>query len=444
MLPDIWALDYILGFLYILLIYACAFVYKNNKVKTDPDYKYFLVALNAKIFGGIGFLLLSLYYWKGGDTFTYYDSAHQFSKFLTEDPEQGLKILLLNSETINWFAYDFANGYHKFLGAADTFTAMKITAIINLLSCRSYVTTTILFSFLSFLGTWNMYYVFCKVYPNLKKELLWSIFFIPSVILWGSGILKDTITMAAIGWVLYSFINIIILKRKRALSFLLIIVSTLFIALLKPYILYVLYPALFIWVQSNLKEIITSKLIRNLIAPFIAIMLVFSSYFLLQKLSENAGKYDVNKLEKTLEGFQSWHTTISESHDQSGYTLGEMDFSPMGISKKIPAAIGVTFFRPYVWEIRNASTMLGALEALVLTITSLWLLLTMRMKLFRIIYRNKDILFLIIFSLVFGFIVGISSYNFGALSRYKMPAQMFFVVAIVLIFDKTNKNQSTN
>lgn len=444
MIPEIWAFDYVLGFLYLFIIYILAFIYKNEMIKKDSNYKFFIPALLTKLIGGLGFLFLSLYYWKGGDTFTYYQGADGLTTFFLEDPIKAAKVLLMSSDRMNWYEFKFANGLNNFLSTNDSFTTVKITAIINFICFKSYVASTIVFSSLSFFGVWNMYIVFCKVYPHLRKRLLYGFFFIPSVILWGSGILKDTITIAAIGWLIYSFMNLVILKRKTKLSILLIILSTFFIFLLKPYILYIIIPCLFIWVQANLKEVITNNLIRNLISPFIGISLVVSSFFLSQKLSENAGKYDVNKIEDTLEGFQSWHTTLSETKDQSGYTLGEMEFTPIGMMKKIPAAIEVTFFRPYMWEIRNASTLLGGIEGLVLLIISLWLLLKFRGNLFRVIYRNKDILFLILFSLIFGAVVGISSYNFGALSRYKMPAQMFFVIAIILIIDKTNKKVLPN
>ncbi|PCJ01400.1 MAG: hypothetical protein COB15_00315 [Flavobacteriales bacterium] len=440
-IPEIWAYDYILAFLYILIIYVISHAYTINKKRTDSTYKHFMLALTVKLFGGIGFLLLSVYYWKGGDTFTYYNTADGLTSLFLEDFIVAFKILFTSSDNIIWERYSFADWHHNFLSDNASFTVIKITSIINLLCFRSYVATTVIYSSLSFLGVWNMYYVFCKKYPHLKKSLVLAFFFIPSVILWGSGILKDTITIAAIGWLIYAFMNIVIFKRKRMLSLVLIIIATMSIALLKPYILYVLYPCLFIWVQSNLKSLITSNLLRYLTAPVVAITLIASSFFLSKKLSENAGKYNINKIEATLEGFQSWHTLVNETKNQSGYTLGDMDFSTTGLILKIPASINVTFFRPYLWEVRNASTLLGAFEAIVLTLYSLWLVLKFRLKLFRLIFRNKDILFLLIFALIFGVVVGISSYNFGALSRYKMPAQMFYVIALILIYDKQAKKE---
>ena len=74
----------------------------------------------------------------------------------------------------------------------------------------------------------------------------------------------------------------------------------------------------------------------------------------------------------------------------------------------------------------------------------LYLLLKLRLNFFRIIIRNKEVLFMMIFAIVLGVMVGVSSYNYGALSRYKMPAQMFFVIAIILILDKTDHQNKRN
>lgn len=437
-IPDIGAFDYIIGLCYILVFTFIAYAYKQKKSKKDDNYNYFMFAFLIKVAGGLGFMFLTVYYWGGGDTYSYYNTARDFLKFALEQPEEGMRVFFASVENMNWYKYEFAFGRHNFLRTTPNFTTVKITALVNLFSFNSYIISTILFSCLSFLGVWNMYYLFCKIYPHLKKQLFYAIFFIPSVILWGSGILKDTITITCVAWIVYSFINLIILQRKKFWSFIILIGATLSIAYIKPYILYVLYPCLFIWVQGNLKILIKSNLLRRLLAPFVAMVLVASSFFLSQQLSEGAGRYSLDRIEGTVEGFQSWHTNVSNTKHASGYTLGDMDFSTTGIIKKIPSAMAVTFFRPYLWEATNASTLLGAIEGIILLSISLWLVLKFRFRLFRIIFQNNDISFLLLFAIIFGVVVGITSYNFGALSRYKIPAQMFYVIALILIADKTN------
>jgi hypothetical protein len=440
-LPNIGLFDWTLGVLFLFIIYFLAIMYKNKKIDDHPEYKYFLFALSAKLLGGLGFLLLSMYYWKFGDTFSYYDAAERYTQLLFDDPLRWLDIFFSGPQR-SVYAYDkFTYGLNKFLSTTDTFVSMKITAIINLLCFRSYLTTTIMFSVISFFGLWKGYTAFCNLYPQLRKQLLFGFLLVPSILLWGSGILKDTITMACIGWLLYAFANIIIFKRRFLYSLIIIVFATIIIGLLKPYILYVLYPALFIWVQSNLKSFVKSGFIRASITPIVAVGLLISSYYLAQKISQNAGKYNVNKIETTLAGFQSWHETLTQTQDQSGYSLGYMEMTPKGILKKAPAAIEVTFFRPYLWEVRNASTLLGAIESIILLFIVVWLIYRLRLNFFRVIYRNKNILFLMIFALIFAVVVGISSYNFGALSRYKMPCQMFFIVALILIYDEIPKKR---
>ena len=208
MIPELSWMDFCLGFIYLFLIYLVAFIYKNAKIEKDIDYRYFMYGLSAKLLGGIGFLLLSLYYWKAGDTFTYFQGAEGLTKLLYQDPAEGIKVLSRSSKNMNWYRYEFANDLHGFLRGTDTFFSVKVTAVINLFCFNSFIASTIVFSSISFLGVWNMYFVFCKIYPNLKKQLLLAFFFIPSIILWGSGILKDTITIAAIGWLIYGFVNI--------------------------------------------------------------------------------------------------------------------------------------------------------------------------------------------------------------------------------------------
>jgi len=189
-----------------------------------------------------------------------------------------------------------------------------------------------------------------------------------------------------------------------------------------------------IWTQSHLKNLIKGSFIRIVLVPIIIVLFISFTTLIIKDISASAGKYDLNKVETTLEGFRSWHGYLAKTQDQSGYTLSSIDFSPLGMIKMMPEVLNVTFFRPYLWEIRNMPTLIGAFESLILLFFTLYLIITRRGGFFKLIFYNKDIRFMMIFAISFGFIVGISSYNFGALSRYKMPAQMFFILALTLIY----------
>lgn len=434
MIPKVGLFDVSLAVFYILIIYIITFVYRNYKIKTQAEYKYFLLALTAKLIGSVGFALFSMYYYKGGDTFVFFNAAEGLRDYFFTNFRDASNVMFMSADNLDLGRYNFAPAYNYIIGANDVFTIVKITSIINFFSYGSYIVTSILFGLFSFIGLWFGYETLCKLYPKLSKLFLIPFFLIPSALLWSSGVLKDTVTIGIIGWMLYAFANLFIFKKKVLLSALTILVGTYFMLMLKPYILYVFLPCMLIWVQSNVRNMIKSSLIKALITPLLIIIFSISGYFLTQEFSSEAGKYNIENIEKALEGFHSWHEYLAENRSQSGYTLGEIEFTPLGILKKTPAALNVTFFRPYLWEARNIPTLLGALEGLAALIFFLYIIIKVRFKIFKYLFKNKEALFSVIFAVTFGVVVGISSYNFGALSRYKIPAQLFFIVALLLVW----------
>jgi len=442
-IPNIGLFDWALAVLFLFIIYFFAFIYRNKKIDDNPEYKYFLAGLTAKLIGGVGFALFSIYYYKGGDTFVFFNPARDLNAYFISDFGNAINVMFTSASELNLDQYDFSPLYSYVLTDKDVFSIVKITTLINFFTFSSYLVTTIVFAFLSFLGLWFGYSNFCRLYPKSSKLMFIAFMLIPSTLLWSSGILKDTVTQASIAWLLYTFSNIFIFKRKILLSITISIIAVYMLALLKPYILYALLPCLFLWVQSNIKNLIANRILRLLLKPFIIVLMGGFAFYLFQQVSVSAGRYNFENIEKTLVGFQSWHEYLSDTRDQSGYTLGEMEITPLGILKKTPAALNVTFFRPYLWEVRNLPTFLGAIEALVLFLFFIYLLMVLRFRFFSIMVKNKEVFFMMLFAIIFGIIVGVSSYNFGALSRYKMPASLFFTLSLILIYQlgKDRKQQ---
>lgn len=58
--------DTLVSLLYFGLVYILAFHYKRKKIKTNPVYKYFILGLTSKVFGGLAFGFLIVYYYGGG------------------------------------------------------------------------------------------------------------------------------------------------------------------------------------------------------------------------------------------------------------------------------------------------------------------------------------------------------------------------------------------
>ena len=100
----------------------------------------------------------------------------------------------------------------------------------------------------------------------------------------------------------------------------------------------------------------------------------------------------------------------------------------------------VTLFRPFIWEARKVIVGLSALEAIAFLLGTLYVLMKIGIGgFFRKVFSDPNLTFFLCFSLIFAFAVGISSYNFGALSRYKIPCLPFYsaLLIVCLNYSKT-------
>lgn len=438
MIPQLELYDGCLVIIYLFVIYLGSILYVQKKRKENSAYRYFIPALSLKLLGGIVYALYHVYVYRGGDTFAFFEAATDIQNNVSFF-NSSFKDIYLSSYDESY--YDFTK-YQHFLAGKDVLFIVKIISVFGFLGLKSYYTTTLLFALFSFSGLWKLFQTFNKIVPEAQKIMFYAIFTLPTMLLWSSGILKDTITIGAIGWIVYSVANIFIFNKPKLSYVLIFLISSYFIFVLKPYLLYILLPSLFVWIQSNIKEKITSSFIKMLITPLLLILLSLAGYYVLNSLSLSAGKYSLDNWQSTLQGFHSWHEHLSESRDQSGYSLGEIDYTIFGMLTKIPAALNVTFFRPYLWEVRNIATLLGALEGLLLFLITVFILFKVKLKVLKLIVTKKEILFLLSFALPFAFIVGLSSYNFGALSRYKIPAELFYLIALALLYHGTLRKET--
>jgi hypothetical protein len=97
-------------------------------------------------------------------------------------------------------------------------------------------------------------------------------------------------------------------------------------------------------------------------------------------------------------------------------------------------AINVTLFRPYFWEAKNIMMVAAALESSIILFYSFFIFLGLGFfKVLRLINEDPFLLMCLAFALLFAFAVGFSSYNFGALVRYKIPCIPFYLSALFIL-----------
>jgi hypothetical protein len=388
MIPSIGFLDLILFFFYLLIIYLFAFIYQKNKVRENDAYRYFIFGLTTKILGGIGFLLISIFYYKGGDTFIFFNAAEDFRTLFFSNFSSALDIFFTSTTNLSTEQYELLpKAFNSVSWTEDVHVFVKLTALFNCISFDSYLISTLLFSVFSFLGLWVAYLNLSKIYPKASLYLLIPFFLIPSSLLWSSGILKDTITVSSIGWIVYSLINVFVFRKKIIINVLILIVGLLLLLLLKPYVLYVLVPCVLVWVDLNLLRDDFYLNRRKFIISALLCVLISVSFLLYIVIPES--KYNFTNIESTLKQFHQYHSYLGTFFNQSGYSFENVDYSFVGFLEIIPEALNVTFFRPYLWEIKNLPTFLGAIESFMLLLFCIYLIISLRSRLFKIIIKNN-------------------------------------------------------
>ncbi len=421
--------DLLLGPPFLILIYVFAYLFRDFVTTTDTR-KYFIPALSLKIIGAIALgLIFQFYYGYGGDTFHFYNNGMKvIANAFYENPSAGLHLIFAD----NTYDIDVAQYIPKIPMYYDTPTyfVIRIGGFFSILSGNTYTTTALCFALFSFSGIWALYSVITKSTPQLSKQFAIAFFFFPSLFFWGSGILKDSITLGCLGWLTYGLINVVVYKGK-ILSKSIYLLFAYFIIKIKIYIILCFAPTALIWIVTQHSQRIKNATLRRIITPMLLLLSVAGGLIISTKLGETSNRYSVDKVLITAEETARWLTTMGEHDKGSMYSLGDFDFSYAGIARKTIPAIWVSLFRPYIFEAKNVVMLLSAIESLLFLLFTIYVFIRHGFRsVISTIRTQPFITFCLLFSILFSFAIGISTYNFGTLVRYKIPMMPFYLTGL--------------
>lgn len=430
--------DFIVTPIIISLVYIGAMMVRPF-VTDELTRPYFLPALTVRILGALALGFIYQFYYGGGDTFNYHTGGSRFIwEAFMDSPEKGLQMMFSGGVHQGSF-YKYSSRI-EFFGNPSAFFVIRMAALFDIFTFSSYSATAVLFGVFGFVGAWMMYYTFYRRYPELYFWLAIAILFIPSVFFWGSGLLKDTIVLSSIGIATYEIDRLFIRRKISLVHVVILLLSLYFVFVVKKFVLQAYLPAAILWIYQQQMKIIPSMVLRIMIFPFVIAMSVYVGYYTAVKVGEGDQKYAIDKLAETA------RVTAVDIHDLtgknagSGYTLGELDGSFLGMLRLAPFAVNVALFRPYLWEVNNPLMLLSALESLVMLLLVFYIILKKGTTLL-LLLSNPDVVFCLIFSIVFAFAVGVSTFNFGTLVRYKIPVLPFFSTALLIIAFYSNSDK---
>jgi hypothetical protein len=429
-------LDYILLPFVIMVVFGGAIAFCNRYYPSGHPYRFYLLAgLGMKMTGAVFIGMIYQYYYGGGDTSYFFYQAKIINSSFSESFQKWLNLIFHVPSTYDGEYFEYVSRM-EWYNDKSSYIVCCITAFLNIFTLNSYLPTSVLFAALGFSGTWAMFLTFVRQYPHLKRYIAICTLFIPSCLLWGSGIFKDTICMFALGWMLYSVFQLLIQRNMSLSNLTMLILSFYILALVKVYILIAFLPAVALWILFYYSHKIRPVIFR-FSAKFLVMILAVGLFgFAYNYYGSLLGRYSLDNIAKTSLVTREW-IAYSTGDQGSAYDLGQFSPDFWGLLSKFPQAVNVTLFRPYLWEASKSLVFLNALESLVFLFITLKILFTLGpVTIWRTISSDPNIQFCLIFSIIFAFSVGISTYNFGALSRYKIPCLPLYTLGLILIYYK--------
>lgn len=426
-------IHFLLAILYLGFPILFVLYYRTYYINNQDDKFFFTIGFLLKIFGAIAAVLIYTQYYKGGDTVDYFRSGQHLLYYLADNTGQILEVLfrnnLRNYDEVNFVVYPYKFNYWY---SGPAFTLSKISMFLNLLTFSSFFLCSILCSYISFFCSWK-FYRFIADHSRLKRKSIgYAIFFMPSVVFWGSGLFKDTFTLAGLNLLIIGFVSIFGYNKFNLKNFIFVLVGLYLLINIRSFFILASMPFLILWVLNLKYNAIPSYSIKFILTPLFIILIGVSIYLLIQSVSTTFQELSLENLVDKSKGFQGWHTTLKGS----AYSLGEIDYSNQGIFNKILPSINVTFFRPYLWEAGKPIIILSALQSLFFLLFTIYAILKLKIiYFFNSFFTSPPAIALMGFSIFYSIVVGFTSYNFGALDRYKIPCLSTYIIAILFVIE---------
>jgi len=402
----------LLYFVNILLLAGLGWLlYKQSWTETLRPY--FWPALGLKVVCGALLGILYFHYYGEGDTITYFKGSKKLTQLAIQDAGAYVRVLLFNEFPSETFRASVP--FTRFAGFSNSFYLLKIISVFNLLTGSSYYLIGLYFSLFSFWGMAKLTAILSRVFPGAKKAAIVAFLFFPSVVFWSSGLLKDAVLMGSMCWVVTFVLQLSHKQPKTILIWALlplqlylfirikIFFATMLLGLLACYVL-------IRWLSGSIKMLQTIKgqllFLTGLLAVATALIWQF-----------NGGLFDIDFLKRNL--IYTYNGLLQMSQNGPHLVYPNIEPTFQSILFYAPEAFLNAIYRPFIGESLEPLFILMGLENLLLLIVTgvaivaafskVWL---QKIQLWHIV--------LLLFIVAAAIVIGISTPNFGTLSRYRI------------------------
>jgi hypothetical protein len=390
---------------------------------------FLLGVFSLKVLAGIILAIIYTKYYPNrneADIFKYFDDSKYMFDALNEKPEDFFRMLFGNyggddHYYMHKYYFEMNNWYREFEGETfnDTHTIIRFNAFLRIFSFGVYHVHTIIVCFLSLIGMVAIYKAFESAFKGKELLMAAAIFLLPSVLFWGSGVLKEGLLIFGLGLLIHCCFELF--KGNYKWLYFLIAALVFFLLLfLKVYALLLLLPCLVAY-YINQKRGIKIQILTYIIC------FVFSGII---ALNFSIVKDDFNVLEILTAKQHDFINHAAELDSKSRLEIEPLEPNLISFAINSPQSFFITFFRPFFFESKNPMMILAGLENLLILV----LLIVSIIKRDKMNYEQKNLFyFLLTYAILMFTLVGMITPVMGAMVRYKVPALGMMVAGIILL-----------
>jgi hypothetical protein len=412
----------ILTFAVLLIIIS----YRRRKNLDKVYYKYLVPAFLFKV----TFVLANVIYYinYGGDTIAFWDGSVKLNNLFWHDPMAYFSEIF--QSPVDRTIYDNFNietGYPdvSIFNEPQSYFISKIGSIISLVSFKGYMALSLFFAFFATLASFRLFELARNYKLHSDWHLALAIFFIPSLSFWCGGISKDTVIFIAVCYFLHHLFQILSRNIKtRFKSWIIILICLYFILQVRSFMLLsVMAPLLYAWSASLAKKYEKRKFEKFAIRLFFTAIIGsgFAAFFGTSLADDFIHEASIMNMDMS----------TNKTYGSNRYSLGEVDYTPVGMVAAAPMSILAGFYRPYIWEALSVSLLLNGLESIVLLYFTFRFFASRKIgQRIKRIRKHEFLIFAFFFAVILAYFAGFTSILFGVLVRFKAPVLPFLVIIL--------------
>ncbi len=392
----------------IILIVLVWLHYKS--VEESPLNFFYIPSFVLKLITGVGVGVIYAYYYSGGDTWNYFNQAKILSEVGFSNASNFIALFIKSN-------YNLVEGF-AYVSQPRAAFMVKLVAIINLFSNSGYWITSLYFSFFSFIGIYKFSTWLATKFKYGKVAAL-ALFVWPGFVFWSSGILKETLAVGLIFWIIPTFFEI---QQTKSVKKVIVVFLGLYVLfLIKYYFAVVLIVTLLLYSIS-----LAVKLDKKSPLQQILIWLLMGTIgFVLGGFLHPNLRFE-NIVGVIIENNKAF-SSISSPQSLIAFRAADKDWVWVLINS--PKAVFSSLFLPLnLFSGRIFQVLASAENWIILLLTIRGLLMVNRQN-----FKTNLMLVLaaVSYVMVLAIFLALSTPNLGTLARYKVA---FMPIVLVLVF----------